>query len=163
MATTKTLYTALLAAQQDMPELQKNAINPHFKSKFISLDTLMEQILPILNKHELVLTQFPTYVGAGDEREAALTTTLTFAPTGESTEGTMLLCMAKNDPQGQGSAITYGRRYGLMAALGLVADNDDDGNAATAGAGNRRPVRRTKTESAAKVEAVAPGADTLDI
>ena len=48
------------------------------------------------------------------------------------------LCMplAKNDPQGVGSAITYGRRYGLAAIVGIVADDDDDGNAASAKNGN---------------------------
>jgi hypothetical protein len=43
----------------------------------------------------------------------------------------MRLCAAKSDPQGQGAAITYARRFAYMAVLGLVADADDDGQAAT--------------------------------
>jgi hypothetical protein len=50
---------------------------------------------------------------------------------GEWISGEMFLPLAKGDPQGVGSAITYGRRYGLMAILGMVADDDDDGNAAS--------------------------------
>lgn len=138
------LAKALLAAQKDMPGLQKNAINPHFKNKYISLDTLMESILPVLNKHGLVLMQEPTY----DAPEATLTTTFILAETGESTSSEMMLCMAKNDPQGQGSAITYARRYSLMSALGLVADNDDDGEAGTAAAVSRKPARKVGVAAA---------------
>ena len=39
--------------------------------------------------------------------------------------------LVKSDPQSQGSAVTYARRYSYMAALGLVADEDDDGNSGT--------------------------------
>jgi hypothetical protein len=49
----------------------------------------------------------------------------------------MLLLLAKNDPQGQGSAITYARRYSLCSVLNLVADDDDDGQAAAQGSGQR--------------------------
>lgn len=138
------IASALLAFQKDAPALQKNAINPHFKSKFISLDSLMEQVLPVLNKHDLVLTQFPAYVlGAGDAIQPALRTRLMHAGTGEWIEDTMPLLLAKNDPQGQGSAITYGRRYSLMAVLGLVADTDDDANAASTS-----PARATRPNEA---------------
>lgn len=121
------LEQALLAAQQDAPHLQRDAINPHFKSKFISLDTLIENVLPVLNKHGLVLLQFPSTVSG----QPALRTRLVHAESGEAVEDTMLLMAAKDDPQGQGSAITYARRYSLMSILGLVADEDDDGNHAT--------------------------------
>ena len=121
------LAKALLAFQADAPTIQKDAINPHFRSKFVSLHALMEVVLPALNKHGVILMQLPTVVnGYGP----ALRTVLTHAETGESVEDVMPLQAAKNDPQGQGSALTYARRYALMAALGLVADEDDDGNAA---------------------------------
>ena len=58
------------------------------------------------------------------------------------------LCMplAKNDPQGVGSAITYGRRYGLAAIVGIVADDDDDGNAASLKSGNGHVQPPTKNQ-----------------
>lgn len=121
-ATMATLPKALLKAQGEMPMLQRNAVNPHFKNRYISLDSLMEQILPVLNTNGIVLVQAPSNI----DGEPALKTTLILAATGESLSETMPLCLGKNDPQGQGSAITYARRYSLMSILGLVADVDDD-------------------------------------
>jgi hypothetical protein len=122
----KNLASALLAVQRDAPSLQRDGINPHFKSKYVSLDSLMSQVLPVLNKHDLVLLQQPTV----HEGQPALRTRILHAPSGEAEEDTMLLVLGKQDPQGQGSALTYARRYALMAMLGLVADEDDDANAA---------------------------------
>ena len=124
------LTKALLDAQRAMPDLQKNAINPHFKNKYISLDRLMEQVLPVLNEHGLVLIQAPSYLG---DSEPALSTTLLHAESGDEFETTMPLILERDNPQGQGSAITYARRYALMSILGLVADEDDDAEKASAG------------------------------
>jgi len=127
--TTKLIaYKSLLAAQKAMPDLQKNAINPHFGSSYISLDSLMEQVLPVLNEHGFVLLQSPV---ALPENEPGLMTTLLHVETGEGFGGTMPLMVDKANPQGQGSAITYARRYALMSLLGLVADVDDDANSAS--------------------------------
>lgn len=123
----ETLLEALLAVQSETPALQKSKINPAFKSKYVSLDTLMETVMPILNAHGLVWLTLP----CRDEAGPALTYRLVHATSGEAVEGTMPLMLAKTDPQGQGSAITYSRRYSLMAVLGLVADEDDDGNKAS--------------------------------
>lgn len=121
-----TMYEALLAVQKETPALQKNGINPHFKSKYITLENLMEQILPVLNKHGFIWLTFPTI----DNNEPALLYELVYTPTGEKSHGTMLLQSRSVAPQDQGSAITYARRYSLMAVLGLVADEDDDGQKA---------------------------------
>ena len=122
------LIKALHAFQAEAPALQKNAINPHFRNRYISLDALMDAILPPLNKAGIVLLQMPTTLEGGTP---ALTTRLVHADTGEALEATMPLVLEKENPQGQGSAITYARRYSLMAMLGLVADEDDDANAAS--------------------------------
>jgi ERF superfamily len=117
------IYAALLAVQKAAPALQKNAINPHFGNKYVSLDSLMPQILPLLNENGLVLMQPPTHF----EGAPALTTIITHPASGESVEFTMPLILDKQNSQGQGSAITYARRYALLSILGLVADVDDDG------------------------------------
>jgi hypothetical protein len=119
------LATSLVAVQAEMPKLVKSANNPFFKSKYVDLATVMESILPILAKNGLALTQFVSNL----DGQSALTTTLLHT-SGEYISATMPLLLPKNDPQGQGSAITYARRYGAMAALGIVADEDDDGNKA---------------------------------
>lgn len=123
----KTLLEAFLAVQAEAPAIQKSKINPAFKSKYVSLDTLMETVMPILNAHGLIWVTLP----CRDEGEPALNYRLVHVTTGEAVQGTMPLMLAKTDPQGQGSAITYSRRYSLMAVLGLVADEDDDGNSAS--------------------------------
>jgi hypothetical protein len=148
------LYKALLAAQKEMPDLQKNAVNPHFKNSYISLDSLMEQVLPVLHKHDLLLLQWPTaldrntsgdYVQLGTS--PALRTKLVHIPTGDSCEDVMPLTLERDNPQGQGSAITYARRYALMSILGLVADEDDDGQAASPRRAASKPKPRKKNES----------------
>lgn len=123
------LASALLAAQKAAPVIPKDASSSAFggRTKYVSLDSLLALILPVLHDAGLVLTQHPSHV----DGQPALTTRIIHAETGEAEESTMLLMMAKADPQGQGSAITYARRYSLMAALGLSAGEDDDGHAAS--------------------------------
>jgi hypothetical protein len=124
------LLTALLAVQGEAPTLRKDAENPHFRSKYTPLDTIVETIGPILVKHNLVWTTLP---GRDEQGEPALTYRLAYAPTGEKLEGVMPLLLSKRDAQGQGSAITYARRYAMCAVLNLVGDADDDGNGASGG------------------------------
>lgn len=124
------LLSAILAVQREAPTLKKNATNPHYKSKYAPLDTIVETIGPILHKHELVWMTLP---GTDAHGSPALTYRLAHAPTGEVLEGEMPLLLSKQDAQGQGSAITYARRYALCAVLNLVADDDDDGARAAAG------------------------------
>ena len=120
------LSAALVAAQAEFSAVPKTADNPFFKSKYADLATVILHTQPILAKHGLAVSQHPTVV----DGESALTTYLLHS-SGQQLASTMQLCAAKNDPQGQGAAITYARRFAYMAVLGLVADADDDGNAAT--------------------------------
>lgn len=131
------LWKAVLAVQSELHELQlnKDRTNPAFRSKYLSLDALMDEVLPLLSKHGLVWLTYPNHmlVNQGPEQkrvEPNLAYRLVHAETGQETAGTMPLLLVKRDPQGLGSAITYARRYSLMAVLGLVADEDDDGNKA---------------------------------
>jgi len=128
----KTLAEALFAAQKEMPDLVKDSTNPHFKSTYISLHGLLDQVVPILQKHDILFVQLPSTADGG---EPALTTSFIFIPSGDSLSATTPLVLAQQSAQGQGGAITYMRRYALMAALALVAeDEDDDGNGSSRGA-----------------------------
>lgn len=130
MTDTAGLLQAMLAVQSEAPTLKKSKTNPHFKSKFAPLDEIVETINPILHKHGLVWSTSPSFSDVGP----TLKYELEHAPTGEAKRGEMPLLLSKQDAQGQGSAITYARRYALCAVLNLVADEDDDGaRAATAG------------------------------
>lgn len=132
------LYTALLKAQKDFPLIKKTESNPFFKSKYAGLPSILEVVLPILNKHDLVLFQSP--VTDGDR--IGVKTIITYAPTGEQETGEFTTMVAKNDPQGAGSAITYCRRYALVSMLGLNVDEDDDGNASSAPVKELPTIRR---------------------
>jgi len=138
----ETLAQALLKVQAEAPKLQKDSINPHFRNKYIGLDSLMPQVLPIVNKHGIVIVQAPTNI----EGQPALTTRLIHAASGESMEDTVPLILDKNNSQGLGSAMTYTRRYSLMSVLGLVADEDDDGHVASKTQVASAPAQATASE-----------------
>jgi hypothetical protein len=147
------LYEALLAFQKDAPRIEKDATNPHFKNRYPSLDALMPVVLAALNRCGLVLVQLPGH----EQGNPTLTTRLVHAESGELVEATMSLLTAKHDPQGQGSALTYARRYALMSFLGLVADEDTDGQPASGNAGS---AKQTRKRPEAKKAASGPAAGT---
>jgi len=127
MSETQTLLEALLTFQEKAPTLQRDATNPHFNNRYVSLDGLTQAITPVLTTCHLVWTTMPCRDRSG---APALHYELAHVPSKEKLEGTMPLMLAKDDPQGQGSALTYARRYAISAVLGLSAE-DDDGNAAS--------------------------------
>lgn len=124
------LAKAMLAAQTAMPTIVLDSVNPHFRNKYVSLPKLLETVRPVLNKAGLVLTQTPTFTSDGTH---ALRTRILHADSGEYLEDTMILLLGKQDAQGQGSAITYARRYAILSMLGLAGEEDDDGAGAVAG------------------------------
>lgn len=126
----KAIYTAFVKAQQDFAPALKTNTNPHFKSRYVGLDGCIEAVLDALNANGIGLLQ-PTH----ECSDGVTVETLFVHTSGESMSGGKLhVPAAKNDPQGYGSALTYARRYSLMAACG-IAPEDDDGNAAS-----RKPV-----------------------
>lgn len=147
------LAGVLLDLQKNAPELQKNAINPHFKNKYVTLDELLGKVLPLLHERGIVLIQAPCETSVG---EPGLRTSL-WSEGGCLIDDIMPLTLDKTSPQAQGSAITYARRYALMSILGLVADEDDDGEKAT----TSRRVRTTKPKvsSAGTPEDAVSGGD----
>ena len=123
----KNLWAALLAFKKEAPALPKDKINPHFKSRYTPLDTIADKIDPLLTKHGLVWAALPSH----DNGQPTLDYRLAHAPSGEVLAGSMPLLLDKENSQGLGSALTYARRYTKVAVLDLVADEDDDGHAAS--------------------------------
>ncbi|WP_165610954.1 ERF family protein [Mycobacteroides chelonae] len=128
-----TLAEALVAFQAEVGFVAKDTQNPFFKSKYADLPAVMREAQPVLAKHGLAVSQLPSFFNADGQIYDTLRTVV-IHESGQEVESTMVLHPVKNDPQAHGSAITYARRYAYMAALGLVADVDDDGNAASASA-----------------------------
>jgi len=119
------LAKALVAAQKATESIKKAATNPAFKSKYADLAHVVEGVVPALNEAGVAVIQSP----ASDGDRVSVTTVL-LHESGASISGTLHLRPTKNDPQGVGSAITYARRYALLAMTG-AAPEDDDGNAAS--------------------------------
>jgi hypothetical protein len=136
----KELAVALVKAQAELKNPAFDSTNPHFKSKFASLAAVREAVLPVLTKYGLAITQFPK----GSDGAAGVVNVLIHT-SGEWLEEDCLLPLDKNNAQGAGSAVTYARRYSLQAIAGVVADEDDDANAASAPV-KKEPVRNLEVE-----------------
>ena len=125
--TTTELYKAIIEAQAEMPVISKDSENPFFKKKYAGLPAIMSAIRPILKAHDLAVIQ-----GCGRlEDGTSVLHTRIIHKSGEWIEDEQTILLEKATCQGMGSGITYSKRYGLCAMLGIVADEDDDGNKAS--------------------------------
>ena len=122
---------ALVKAGAALGPVAKDATNPAFRNKYATLDAIMEQVRPVLAAHGLCVVQGVTHPETVDGRVIGLSVeTRLLHVSGEWVSTVVTLPVEKATAQGAGSAISYGRRYGLSAILGLTAE-DDDGNAAS--------------------------------
>lgn len=119
------IATALVKAQRAFAPALKTSTNPHFRSRYADLAACVEAVIDALNANGIALIQ-----RTHDSDNGVAVETLLVHESGESISGGILhVPAAKHDPQGYGSALTYARRYSLMAACG-IAPEDDDANAA---------------------------------
>lgn len=120
------LALALSKAQGQMESAKKDSTNPHFRSKYADLAAVVEAIKKPLTDNGLSYLQ-----GFGwDEHGALIVHTRLLHSSGQWVESDLRVRPVKDDPQGVGSAVSYGRRYALQSLVGLTAD-DDDGNASS--------------------------------
>jgi hypothetical protein len=122
----KQIATALVQAQKAFGPALKSSTNPHFKSRYADLSACVEAVIEGLNGAGIALIQ-----RTSEDTTGVTVETVFIHESGEMLEcGKLHVPASKQDPQGFGSALTYARRYSLMAACG-IAPEDDDGNAAT--------------------------------
>ena len=122
----KNIATALVKAQKAFGPALKSSTNPHFKSRYADLSACVEAVIEGLNEAGIALIQ-----RTSEDMNGVTVETVFIHESGEMLEcGKLHVPASKQDPQGYGSALTYARRYSLMAACG-IAPEDDDGNAAT--------------------------------
>lgn len=126
------VFNALAKVQASIGALKKSATNPHFRSKYIPLEEIVAASDPLFEEHGLLFYTYPTYLNDRDTVTPALGYTLRHLESGDVTGDIMPLVLDKQNSQGVGSAITYARRYILTSLLNIIADVDDDGNAASA-------------------------------
>lgn len=120
------LVAAIVAAQVKMVPASKDHVNPYFKSKYADLPTCWEAVSSF-REAGIAITQSPM---DGPDGYVLLDTQLSHT-SGQWMRSRLKIRVAKDDPQGYGSAITYARRYALGCMTGLVTEEDDDGNAAS--------------------------------
>ena len=141
-----TLHSAMARAFAEIEAATKDSTNPHFKSKYADLTSVIEAIKPALINNGLFFTQQPHPADDGVSVE-----TFVHHKSGEKMSlGILYMPANKRDAQGFGSALTYCKRYGLQTAFGVPTE-DDDGNAAVKTAnrpttGETPPNKRVKLD-----------------
>jgi len=139
------IAAAFVAAKKEFAPALKSSTNPHFRSKYADLAGCLEAVNDALLNNNIAV-----YQETSEDATGITVETVFLHESGEVLRGGKLhVPAAKQDPQGYGSALTYARRYSIMAACGIAAE-DDDGNAAT--------FRKTKNP----LDAVQPKAPTSD-
>lgn len=157
MTTFNKVAAALVKAQKEFGPALKSSTNPHFRSRYADLSACVEAVVDALNNNGIALTQRVSPCDDG-----VIVETVFIHESGEIINcGQLHVPAAKQDPQGYGSALTYARRYSLMAACG-IAPEDDDGNSAS-----RRPTPAQAipdiTDHLAAIEASASSDDLAKV
>jgi hypothetical protein len=148
----KEIASALVKAQKAFGPALKTATNPHFKKNYADLAACIEAVVDALNANGIALVQ-----QTSDCSDGVIVETVFVHESGETfSSGRLHVPASKHDAQGYGSALTYARRYSLMAACG-IAPEDDDGNAAT----KKKPAIDNNRLSQA-IQKIKEGAYTTD-
>jgi len=143
----KEIASALVKAQRAFGPALKSSTNPHFRNRYADLSACIEAVIDGLNGSGIAMIQ-RTF----EHTDGVVIETVFIHESGETLEGGRLFVPAsKNDAQGFGSALTYARRYSLMAACG-IAPEDDDGN----GASRQAPPKAAPAKAAPPAPAPAP-------
>ncbi len=127
------LLKSLIAAKTEFKAIAKDKVNPHYKSKYSTLDAVLGAVEPALAKHGLVLTH---------QADGEKFTTTLYHESGQFLS-TSLPLPSFADPQKMGSWISYARRYSITGLLSVCSDEDDDGNQAA----QKSPTSNTATSS----------------
>jgi hypothetical protein len=142
----KQVAAALVKTQHSLGAAVKDSDNPFFKKKYADLSSVWEACHQALQDNGLAVIQLSV---PADPGFAALET-IFLHTSGEWIAGIAVAPLAKNDPQAYGSAITYLRRYGMKAGIGVM-DTDDDAEGAMNRSTDRTNASTTKSSPAGKV------------
>lgn len=117
---------AFIRAKQAFGPVLKTKNNPAFKSKYANLESCLDAV-----DDACLAAGIALYQETFEDATGVTVETVFLHESGQSLRcGKLHVPAAKQDPQGYGSALSYARRYSLLAACGIAAE-DDDGNAAS--------------------------------
>ena len=137
--TVKDLFIGLVKLRQAIKQPPKDAKNPFFKSNYVTLEGVQKAIDEAKEGTGIDYSQF---VETSPDGRTGVST-MVYSDKGEYIiTDPLYLQPVKNDPQGNGSVVTYSRRYQLSALFGISSDIDDDGNNASGNQQNRRQQRQ---------------------
>lgn len=122
---TDKIYPAFIKSQKEMGKLAKDSENPYFKSKYASLEAVLDVVKPVFLENGIAIIQ-----GSGPNGTGINVVTRLIHESGQWIETDFPVPLAKQDAQAAGSASSYGRRYSLKGMASL-AEEDDDGSGAS--------------------------------
>lgn len=144
------MVARLKAQSAFMAGAKRNRENPFAKSTYATLEAVLAAVAEPMCEHGLVITQWAGDVQfsgpKGDRKHITIYTRIEHAESSEYMQCWLPVTITKDDAQGIGSAMTYGRRYTLKAALG-IPEIDDDGAAASGQESEFRPKRKSAAEA----------------
>ncbi len=120
----KNLISALIQFQKTVKPIPKNKVNPFYNSKYAELSAVIDVCQPALNASGLAVVQT---IRLQPETNDNVLVTMLCHESGETLESNIYLPKIP-DSQKLTGAITYLRRTSYLSILGLVADDDLDGN-----------------------------------
>lgn len=139
------IFPALIKAQSEFKAVVLDSVNPHYRSKYASFDSVWSSVKDALKANGLAVL-----LPLGKAEIGITVTPRVIHTSGQWLEGdASVFPVSKNDPQGVASATTYAKRIALTALLALAGDTDDDGNLASA-ATKSDPVEVAKRVAAKK-------------
>ena len=141
------LINQLIKAYSEITSAEFDKVNPHFKSKYASLESVIKAVKPSLLKHGILYRQVSKYTENGICIE-----TIFHGHGEELGTGEIFLPVDKRTAQGFGSALTYARRYSLSLACGIGSEEDDDGNQAEKEVGKKPVPKKTPVKEEPKKE-----------
>lgn len=151
------ILPALIAARSSFGAAIRSAQNPRFGSKYATLEDVIDAVNKALLSNRIFCTQQTDIM---DSRMVLHTRFL--HESGQWIGSVYPIHPIKSDPQAEGSALTYARRYALMALAG-IAPEDDDGNAATEAADAERAEQAIEDKTQEWIDAIAGCATDADL
>jgi hypothetical protein len=143
------LAVAFAKAQGELKPAHKNSDNPYHKSKYADLADVWEPAREVLSKHGLSVSQLPEFI----EGRGWVLVNLLLHSSGQWIASELPLKPAKDDNQGFGATLTYMRRYGIGPLVGIVVDDDDDGETADGRGKTRNSVQKKQEQNTTKLTA----------
>ena len=137
----KQIAEALVSAQKEIRFAVKDSTNPHYKSKYANINSVIDAVKAPLNNNGIAILQS---LSPSDDNKLHLTTRLLHS-SGEWLEDTAVCPIQKQDPQGLASATSYIRRYSISALCLLYAEDDDGQSAVLNAADYLQKINQSQT------------------